>query len=82
MMVSIRKQYANSLKPSNKCKSFIEINSFNLCVALSYESCLIPHHKAIFILLVAVDPFGADDIVLARVWSLDKFPDIVEIELM
>ena len=82
MMVSISKQYVNSLKSSNRCKSFIEINSFNLCVALSYKSCLIPHHKAIFIFLVAVDPFGADDIVLAWDWSLDKFPDIVELELV
>ena len=64
------------------CKSFIEINTLNLCVALSYKSCLIPHHKAIFILLVAVDPLCADDIVLARVWSLDKFLDVVELELM
>src|SRR3989337_3979418 len=82
MMVSISKQYANSLKSSNRCKSFIEINSFNLCVALGYKTSLIPHHKAIFILLVAVDPFGTDDIVFAWVWSLDKFPDIIELELM
>ena len=81
-MVSISKQYANSLKSSNRCKSFIEIKSFNLCVALSYKSCLIPHHKAIFILLVVVDPFGANDIVIAWVWTLDKFLDIVELELM
>ena len=71
MMVSISKQYANSLKSSNRWKSFIEVNSFNLYVALSYKMSLIPHHKATFILLVAVDPFGADDIVLAWVWSLD-----------
>ena len=77
MMVSISKQYAYSLKSSNRCKSFIEINSFNLCVSLSYKTSLIPHHKSIFILLVEVDPFGTDDIVLAWDWSLDKFPDIV-----
>ena len=82
MMVSLSKQYANSLKSSNRCKSFIEINSFNLCVALSYKTSLIPHHKAIFILLVAVDPLCADDIVLARIWTFDQFPDIVELELM
>ena len=82
MMVSTSKQYANSLKSSNRCKSFIEINSFNMCVALSYESCLIPHHKAIFILLVAVDPLCANDIVLARIWTFDQFPDIVELEMM
>src|SRR3990170_4138995 len=82
MMVSISKQYANSLKSSNRCKSFIKINSFNLCVALSYKTSLIPHHKAIFILLVVVDPFCADDIVLARIRSLDKFPDIIELKLM
>ena len=82
MMVSISKQYANSLKSRNRCKNFIEINSFNLCVASSYQTGLISHHKAIFILLVAVDPFGTDDIVIARVWSLDKFTDIVELELM
>jgi hypothetical protein len=33
-------------------------------------------------LLVVVDPFGANDIVLERIWSLDKFPDVVELELM
>ena len=82
MMVSISKQYADSLMTRNRYKSFIEINSFNLCVALSYKSCLIPHHKAIFILLVAVDPFCADDIMLAWVWSLDKFLEIPELELM
>src|SRR3989337_1343115 len=64
------------------CKSFIEINSFNLCVALSYKPSLIPHHKAIFILLVVVDPFGVDDIVPARIWLLDKFPDVIELKLM
>ena len=82
MMVSISKQYANSLKSSNRCKSFIEINSFNLCVALSYKPCLIPHHKAIFILLVAVDPLCANDIVFARIRTIDQFPDVVELELM
>ena len=81
-MVSISKQYANSLKSSNKCKSFIKINSFNLCVALSYKTSLIPHHEAIFVLFVAVDRFGTDDVVLAWVWSLDKLPHIVELELM
>ena len=82
MMVSVSKQYVNSLKSSNRCKSFIKINSFNLCVALSYKTSLIPHHKAIFVLLVALDPFGTDDVVLAWVWSLDKLPHIVELELM
>ena len=82
MMVSISKQYVNSLKSSNRCKSFIEINSFNLCVALSYKRSYIPYHKAIFILCVAVDPFGTDDVVLAWVWSLDKLQQIVELELM
>ena len=82
MMVSICKQYANSLKSSNRCKIFIEINSFNLCVALGYKPCLIPYHKAIFLLLIAVDPLCADDIVLARIWTFDQFPDIVELELM
>ena len=67
---------------SNRCKSFIKINSFNLCVALSYKTSLIPHHKAIFILFVAVDPFGTDDVVLAWIWSLDKLTPIVELELM
>ena len=82
MMVSISKQYANSLKSSNRCKSFTEINSFNLCVALSYKTSLIPHHYAIFVFLVAVDPFGVDAIVIARAWSLDKFLDIDKFELM
>ena len=82
MMVSISKQYANSFKSSDRCKSLIEINSFNLCVALGYKPCLIPHHKAIFILLVAVDPVCANDIVLARIWTLDQFLDVVELELM
>ena len=81
-MVRISKQYENSLKSSNKCKTFTEINSFNLCVALSYKTSLIPHHKAIFILFVAVDPFGAYDIVLAWVWSLDKLPHSVECYLL
>ena len=80
MMVSVSKQYANSLKSSNRCKSFIEINSFNLCVALSYKPCLI--RKAIFILLVVVDPFGTDDVVLVWVWSPDNLPHIIELELM
>ena len=82
MMVSLSKQYVNSFKSSNRCKRFVEINSFNLCVALSYKMSLIPHHKAVFILFVAVDPFGADDVVLVWVWSLDKLPHIVELELM
>ena len=58
------------------------INSFNLCVALSYKSCLIPYHKAIFVLLVAIDLVCANDIVLARIWMFDQFPDVAEIELM
>src|SRR3989337_908471 len=82
MMVSISKQYVNSFKSSNRCKSFIKVNSFNLCVALSYKTSLIPHHLAIFVLLVAVDPLGTYDVMLARIWSLDKFPHIVELELM
>ena len=82
MMVSVSKQYANSFKSSNRCKSFIEINSFNLCVALSYKPCLISHHKADFILFVVVDSFGTNDVVLAWVWSLDKLPHIVDLELM
>src|SRR6266511_826845 len=82
MMVSISKQYANSVKSSNRCKSFIGVNSFNLCVALSYKTSLIPHHLTIFVLLVAVDTLGTYDIVLLRIWSLDKFPHIVEVELM
>ena len=65
MMISICKQYTNSFKSSNRSKSFIEVNSFNLCVALCYKTGLISHHLAIFVLFVAVDPLGADDIVLA-----------------
>ena len=53
-----------------------------MCVALSYKSCLIPHHKAIFILLVAVDPLCANDIVFARIWTIDQFLNVVELELM
>src|SRR6266536_1603343 len=81
MIVSISNQYANSFKSSNRCKSFIEVNPFNLCVALSYKTSLIPHRLAIFVLLVAVDPLGTYDIVLARIWSLDKLPHTVELEL-
>ena len=82
MMVNIRKQYANSFKPSNKCKCFIKINTLNLCVALCYRMGIIPHHFAIFVLLVAVDPLSADDNMLAWIWTLDKLPHIVELELM
>src|SRR3954469_12322624 len=82
MMVSISMQYANSFKSSNRCKSFIEINSFNLCVALSYQSCLIPNHNTIFILLVAVDPLCANDVMLARIGTIDQFPYVVDLELV
>jgi hypothetical protein len=35
-----------------------------------------------FILLVAVDPFGANNIVLARIRSFDKLLDIIEFKLV
>jgi len=34
------------------------------------------------ILFVAIDPFGADDIVLARIWTLYQLPYIVQLELL
>ena len=77
MMICIGQQYVYGFKSSHRSKSFIEINSFNLCVALSYQSCLIPHHKAIFILLVAVDPLCANDIVLARIWTFNQFQTLL-----
>ena len=81
MMVSICKQYTNGFKPSNRCKCFIKINTLNLCLALRYKTGLIPHHLAIFVLFVAVDPLSADDIVLAGIRTFDKLPHIVELEL-
>src|SRR3954465_12644015 len=81
-MVSISKQYMNSFKSSNRCKSFIEVNTLNLCVALCYKTSLISYHLTKLILFVAIDPLRTDDIVLAWIRPLDKFPHIVELELM
>src|SRR3990170_3918560 len=81
MMVSICKQYMNGFKPSDRCKCFIEINTLNLCVALCYKTGLIPHHLAIFVLFVAVDPLSANDIMLAWIRTLNKLPHIVELKL-
>ena len=71
MMVSKRKSYANRLKSSNWCKGFTEVYAFNLGVALCYEACFVPDNLTIFVELVAEDPLCSDDIVDARIMSLD-----------
>ena len=44
------------------------IKTFNLCIALCYQSCFVSYYYPILILLVLIDPFGSNHIVV--LWSL------------
>ena len=77
MMVSKCKSYAYRLKSSNRCKGFTEVNTLNLGVPLIHKACFVSNDLSIFIKLVAKDTLCADDIVNARIRSLEQFPDII-----
>ena len=49
---------------------------------MSNKTSLVSDNLTMLILFVAIDPFGAYDIVLARIRTLDKFPYIVQLELL
>ena len=70
-MIGIGQQYAYGFKSSHRSKCFIEVNSFNLSVSLSNETSLVSDNLTMLILLVAIYPFGANDIVLPRIRTLD-----------
>src|SRR3954462_10666596 len=81
MMVSKCESDAYRLKSSNRSEGFTEVYAFNLGVALCYEACFVSDNLTIFVELVAEDPLYPDDIVNPRIKSLDKFPDIIKLEL-
>ena len=56
MMGSKGQKHPYSFKPCHRCKCFLKVQSFNLCVSLCHQSCLVACHHAIFILLVAKNP--------------------------
>ena len=77
MMICIGQQYAYGFKSSHRSKCFIEVNPFNLSVPLSNETSFVSDNLTMLILFVAIDPFGANNIVLAWIRTFDKLPDIV-----
>ena len=70
MMICIGQQYAYGFKSSHRSKCLIEVNPFNLSVSLSNETSFVSDNLTMLILFVVIDPFGADDIVLARIRTL------------
>ena len=76
------KQYANGFKSCHRRKCFIEVNPFNLSVALSNQTSLVSDNLTMFILFFVIDPFGANDVVLLRVRTLNQFPHIVQLKLL
>src|SRR6185503_15137922 len=61
-------------------KCFTKIQPFNLSKALSHKSCLISNHHTMFILFVAEDPLGANDVLALR--TLFKNPNFIAGEVV
>ena len=70
-MVIKCKIYAYRLQSSNRSEGFTKVYAFNLGVALCYEACFVSDDLTIFVELVAEDPLCPDDIVNARIRSLE-----------
>src|SRR3954462_12947401 len=81
-MVSKRKHDTNGFETGYWCIGFTKINAFNLVVTLCNQSSLVSDHNTILILLVAKNPFGADNVVLLGVRYFNKRPNFVYLELM
>ena len=79
IMGSKGQKHPYSFKPCHRCKCFFKVQSFNLCVSLSHQSCLVPCHHTIFILLVAKNPPGANDICIG---SLNKSPYLISLKVV
>ena len=69
IMGCISKKDTDGLKASHGSIGLSKINAFNLRVALSHQSSLVPHNHAMFILLVLENPFCANNIA-ALLWLL------------
>ena len=82
MMTCIGQKYAYGFKSSYRSKCFIEVNAFHLSISLSNKTCFVSDDLTMLILLVAIYPFGANDIVLPRIRALDQFPHIIQLELL
>jgi hypothetical protein len=61
---------------------FHQVNTLNMCIALSHKSSLVSDYLARLILLVAKDPLRANDVVLPWIRALHELPHIVELELV
>ena len=70
MMICIGQQYAYGFKSRHRSKCFIEVNAFHLSISLSNETSLVSDDLTVLILFVAIDPFGAYDVVPPRIRML------------
>src|SRR3954470_17832008 len=81
-MVSKSKHGTNGFETGYCCISFTKINAFNLGVTLWTQSSLVSYHNTVLILLIAKNPFGANNVVLRGIRSFNKRPNFVSLELM
>src|SRR6187399_640297 len=81
MMGSIGKQQTNGFKMSNGGKGFTVVDTLDLGVALSHQTCLVADDNAMGILLVLKDPFGSNDI-MVLLWSWHQTPHFVALEVI
>src|SRR3954466_11253605 len=81
-MASKSKHDTNGFETGYWSIGFAKINAFDLGVTLCYQSGLISYHNTILILLVAKNPFCANNVVLRGIRSFNKRPNFVSLELM
>src|SRR3954464_12658024 len=81
-MVSKCKHNTNGFETGYWCIGFTKINAFDLGVTLCNQSSLVSYHNTILILLIAKNPFGANNVVLRGIRSFNKRPNFVSLELM
>src|SRR3954449_9759395 len=80
-MGGISKQDTDGLKASHGSIGFTKVNAFNLRITLCYQSCLVPHNNAMFVLLVLEYPFGANHI-STIFWPLNQSPYFIALEVV
>src|SRR6266566_5122194 len=81
MVISISKKNANSFKSSDGGIGLTVVHTFDLCISLGYETCLVAYNLTVFILLVPKHPFGSDDVVLV-LGLLHECPQLVPVEVV
>jgi hypothetical protein len=74
-----RLKSSDSFKPCHRYKGFFKVQALYLSKSLSHQSCLVPCHHAILILVVAEDPLGTNDI---GIGSLHQYPYLISFKVV